>query len=161
MFPVRCPYSHALLCAVAFISGLLAPVSALHGQEPAPWLGTWKLNLEKSGGNPGARFKKVISKIEASQDGLKVTYDAIGVRGGFTHMEWAGKFDGRDYPVQGVDYVLTNAYTRIDDHSYQIAVKVDGALAATTKVNVSLDGKTLTTATVEGTSRTTSIYDRQ
>jgi hypothetical protein len=161
MFPPRCPYSHALLCAVALIAALLPLSGALNGEEPAPWLGTWKLNLEKSGGNPGSRFKKVITRIESSTEGLKVTYDAIGVRGGVTHMEWGGKLDGRDYPVQGVDYVLTNAYTRVDDHAYQIVVKVDGARAATTTVSVSPDGKTLTTVTVEGTSSTRSVYDRQ
>src|SRR5262245_40167194 len=165
MFPLRCPYSHAPLCALVFIIGLLTLASPLDDQEPAPWFGTWKLNFEKSGGNPAGRFKKVISRIEPSQDGLKVTYDAIGVRGGVTHMEWAGKFDGRDYPVQGVDYVLTNAYTRIDDHAYQIVVKVDGALAATTKVSLTPDGKTLTTVTVENAQgrlvETTSVYDRQ
>src|SRR5262245_50880055 len=161
MFPLRCPYSHALLCVVVLI--------AVTGQETAPWLGmflgTWELNFEKSGGNPASRFKRVLSRIEPSQDGLKVTYDTIGVRGGVTHMEWAGKFDGRDYPVQGVDYVLTNAYTRIDDHTYQIVVKVDGSLAATTKVSLTPDGKTLTTVTVENAQgrlvETTSVYDRQ
>ena len=47
-------------------------------------------------------------------------------------MEWTGRFDGKDYAVQGIDYVLTNAYNRIDDHTYEITVKVDGAMAART-----------------------------
>jgi len=81
-------------------------------------------------------------------------------------MEWAGKFDGKDYPVQGVDYVLTNAYTRLDERSYQIVIKVDGDVAATAKVVVSPDGKTLTTFTNEKNARgesvtTTTVYDRQ
>ena len=90
----------------------------------------------------------------------------VGIRGGVTHMEWTGKFDGKDYPVQGVDYVLTNAYTRLDEQSYQIVIKVDGAVAATAKVVVSSDGKMLTTSTVEKNARgesvtTTTVYDRQ
>jgi len=105
-------------------------------------------------------------KVEPSQDGLKVTYDMVGIRGGVTHMEWTGKFDGKDYPVQGVDYVLTNAYTRLDEQSYQIVIKVDGAVAATAKVVVSSDGKTLTTSTVEKNARgesvtSTTVYDSQ
>ena len=136
------------------------------GEPQGPWFGTWKLNPEKSMSNSESRFKRVTSKIEPWQDGLKVTYDMVGTRGGFTHMEWTGKFDGKDYPVQGVDYVLTNAYTRLDEQSYQIVIKVDGAVAATAKVVVSPDGKTLTTSTVETNARgksvtSTTVYDRQ
>jgi hypothetical protein len=85
----------------------------------------------------------------------------VGTRGGVAHMEWIGKFDGKDYPVQGVDYVLTNAYTRLNDHAYEIVLKVDGAVAATAKVEVSPDGKTLTTVTTEKTVATTSVYRKQ
>ena len=134
--------------------------------ETAPWLGTWKLNPAKSTMSNDSRFKRVTSKIEPWKDGIRVVYDMIGDRGGVTHMEWTGKFDGKDYPVQGVDYVLTNAYTPVDDRSYRIAIKVDGRLAATAVVTVSPDGKTLTTTTTEKNSRgeavsTVTVYDRQ
>ena len=151
-----------LLCVVLACLFLASGLA----QTPAPWFGTWALNFDKSSGNPGQRFKKVTTRIEPSGDGLKVIYDAIGVRGGITHMEWTGKFDGTDRAVQGVDYVLTNAYSRADDHSYRIVVKVDGVLAATTDVAVSGDGKTLTTRTTEKNAQgrtvtTTSVYDRR
>jgi hypothetical protein len=138
----------------------------LAAQSPEPWLGTWKLHLAKSTADRDARYKRGTTKIEAWHDGLKVTYDLVGVRGGATHMEWTGKFDGRDYPVQGVDYVLTNAYSRIDDHSYQITIKIDGVLTATAKVVISPDGKTLTTTTTGNNAQgksvtTTTIYERE
>jgi hypothetical protein len=63
-------------------------------------------------------------------DGLRVVYDMVRRRGGITHMEWNGRFDGKEYPVQGVDYVLTNAYRKLSDRSYEIVVKVDGRAAA-------------------------------
>jgi hypothetical protein len=136
------------------------------GEPLGPWFGTWKLNPAKSMANSESRFKRVTLNVEPWQDGLKVTYDMVGTRGGITHMEWTGKFDGKDYPVQGVDYVLTNAYTRLDEQSYQIVIKVDGALAATAKVVVAPDGRTLTTSTVEKNARgesvtSTTVYDRQ
>jgi hypothetical protein len=136
------------------------------GELQAPWFGTWKLNPLKSTSNSESRFKRVTLKVEPWQDGLKVAYDMVGTRGGITHMEWTGKFDGKDYPVQGVDYVLTNAYTRLDAQSYQIVIKVDGSVAATAKVVVSADGKTLTTSTVEKNARgesvtSTTVYERQ
>jgi hypothetical protein len=121
----------------------------------APWLGTWKLS------KPDARYKRVITRIEPWEDGIRVTYDMVGTRGGVTHMEWTGKFDGKDYPVEGVDYVLTNAYKLINDHSYEIVIKVDGSVAATARVEVSPDGRTLTTVTSQKSGTSTTIYDKQ
>jgi hypothetical protein len=144
---------------------LLVVFMVMAGPAQDPWFGTWKLNPAKSSTNSD-RYKRVTSRIEPAEDGLKVTYDMVGSRGGITHMEWSGKFDGKDYPVQGVDYVLTNAYTRLNDYSYQIVVKLDGALVATTTVLLSTDGRTLTTLTNEKNPQgqdasTTTVYDKQ
>lgn len=141
----------------------LPPTSASPAQ--APWFGTWKLNLAKSSANPD-RYKTVTSRIEPWEDGLKVTYDMVGTRGGVIHMEWSGRFDGKDYTVQGMDYVLTNAYSLVNDRSYQIVVKLDGRVAATSSVVISPDGKTLTTVTSEKNAQgesvnTTAVYDKQ
>ena len=105
-------------------------------------------------------------RIEPWEDGLAVIYDMVGTRGGVTHVEWTGRFDGRDYAVQGVDAVLTNAYRRIDDRRYDILVKADGVLAATAHVIVSPDGQTLTARTDERDARgnvvtTTAVYERR
>jgi hypothetical protein len=118
--------------------------------QPAPWLGTWRQELSK----PASRFetpayKKVTLRIETAPDGLKVTYDMVRARGGITHMEWTGRFDGKDYPVQGVDYVLTNAYRIVADRSYEIVLKVDGRQAATAVAVVAPDGRTMTVTTRE------------
>ena len=131
------------------------------GQEQAPWFGTWRLNLAKSNGS----YKRATCRIEPWEDGLKVTYDMVGVRGGVTHMEWTGRFDGKDYPMQGVDNVLTNAYRRIDDRTYEIVVKVDSAVVATSRVVVSPDGKTLRVSTQERNpngqiTHTTAVYEK-
>ena len=136
------------------------------GPVQGPWFGTWKLNFEKSSSNGSdRRYKRMTLRIEPWQDGLRVIYDMVGPRGEVSHLEWTGKFDGRDYPVEGVDYVLTSAYSPVDDHAYQIAVKVDGTPAATTKVAISADGKTLTTLTTEMNAQgqkvtSTAVYDR-
>ncbi len=132
----------------------------------APWFGVWQFNVAQSSVNRDLPYKRGTCKIEPWEDGLKVTYDFVGTRGGVTHMEWMGKFDGKDYRVQGVDYILTNAYTQVNDRAYQIAVKVDGALSATTKVTISPDGKTLTAVTTQKNARgdtvtTTMVYERQ
>jgi len=133
--------------------------------EQAPYFGTWNQVLEGSNGS-GTPYKRITSRIEPWEDGLRVTYDLVGNRGGVTHMEWTGKFDGRDYPMQGVDNVLTNAYRKIDDRSYEIVIKVEGNTQATARVVVSPDGKTLQVATENRTAsgptvRTTTVYERQ
>ena len=133
----------------------------------APWLGSWRLNPAKSTQrSEPSPYKRVTLRIEPWEDGLKVSYDMVGTRGGVTHLEWTGRFDGKDYAVQGASYVLTNAYRRIDDRTYEIVVKVDGENAATARVVVSPDGKTLTVATTEraprgGTLNTTAVYEKQ
>ena len=151
----------------AGLTGLLMSRSALTGQEQAPWFGTWRLNQAKSTRRADSTpYKRVTSRIEPWAGGLKVSYDMVGTRGGVTHLEWIGGFDGKDYAVQGADYVLTNAYRRVDDRRYEIVVKVDGNVAATALVAVSPDGRTLTVATAErdprgGIVNTTAVYDRQ
>jgi hypothetical protein len=85
----------------------------------------------------------------------------VGVRGGVTHWEWVGKFDGKDSPVQGTDTFLTNAYRKIDDASYEIVVKVDGAVAAVSRVTISADGNSLNVVTEGNGTKTTSVYERR
>jgi len=143
----------------ALLALILLPGS-FSAQTPAPWYGTWTLRTA----NP--QYKRITSRIEPREDGLNVTYEMVGVRGGVTHMEWTGKFDGRDYPMQGVDSVLTNAYRKIDDRSYEIVIKIEGGVRATARVVVFPDGKTLQVVTQSSTASgqpvtTTAVYDRQ
>jgi hypothetical protein len=167
-----------MLVVAAITTGWLAALGASLAAEQAPqeatqeatqeetWFGNWQLNPARSTSRSDASpYKKVTSRIEPTGDGLTVVYDMVGTRGGVTHLEWTGRFDSRDYPVRGVDYVLTNAYRRIDDRSYAIVVKVDGTVAATAVVVVSPDGRTLTVSTAERDPRgqtvnTTAVYEK-
>jgi len=131
-----------------------------------PWFGTWQqVPPETKWFNPWP-YQKVTLRIEPQDDGLRVVYDMVRRRGGITHMEWSGRLDGRDYPVQGVDYVLTNAYRQVSDRSYQIAVRVDGRDAAVATAVVSADGSRMTVDTVEvgrqgKAVKTTAVYLRK
>jgi hypothetical protein len=150
---------------VVLLMGGMLPAAA---QAPAadPWYGTWRLDpalgTKRAAPSP---YKRVTLTIAPWQDGLQVVYDMVGTRGGVTHVEWRGRFDGRDYPVQGVDTAMTNAYRRIDDRSYEITVKLDGVLAATAMATVSADGVLLTVHTTErgpggALMKTTAVYRR-
>jgi len=114
-----------------------------------PWFGTWQqVPPSKKWFDPWP-YQKVTLRIEPWDDGLRVVYDMVRRRGGVTHIEWTGRFDAKDYPVQGVDYVLTNAYRKLSDRSYEIVVKVDGRDAAVATAVVSSDGRTLSVETTE------------
>jgi hypothetical protein len=148
---------------IASLPGLLQslPRQSLSRQQEA-WFGTWSLNLEEA---KSALYKRVVTRIEPWEDGLKVSYDMVGIRGGVTHLEWSGRFDGKDYPMQGLDSVMTNAYRRIDDRTYEIVIKLDGVISATARVTVSPDSRTLSVATEERlpkgqTKTTTTTYER-
>ena len=64
--------------------------------------------------------------------------------------------------VHGAAYFMTNAYRQIDDRSYEIVIKVDGATAATATAVVSSDGATMTVTTVETAGgKSTAVYRRR
>lgn len=172
MPPCR-PRDRALAAAIVAVLLLPAPHAARAQDVPAvpspahtgaagPWFGTWEQDFARSTRREGpATYKRVTLSIEPTADGLIVIYDMVGTRGGVTHLEWTGRFDGQDYPVQGVDYVLTNAYRRIDDRSYEIVVKVDGEQAARARATVSADGETMRVETMDREGRTGALYIRR
>jgi len=131
------------------------------------WFGTWTLNLAKStyvpGPPPYARAQYV---IEPWKDGVKVTYDMVYPRGGTTHWEWIGKFDGQPYPLQGIDEYVTYAYQRIDDRTYDVVVRIDDRPAGASKVTLSTDGRSITTTTqgrdqIGRVVTTTTVYEKR
>ena len=135
---------------ILFFTMILAAAlpCASSGQDREPLLGTWRLNFAEStfASGPPA-YVRVTCKIEPWEDGLKVTYDMVGTRGGVTHWEWTGRLDGKDYPLEGVEEVVTNAYSRIADHTYNVVFKVDGRITTTTRIAISPDGRIMTVTT--------------
>ena len=152
---------------------LLQPAAVSHSVIDA-WFGTWTLNLAKSvyvpGPPPYARAQYVIEpwKVGSSRTesrGIKVTYDMVYPRGGTTHWEWIGSFDGQPYPLQGIDEYVTYAYQRVDDRTYDVVVRLDDRPAGVSRVVLSADGQTITTTTKgkDSTGRvviTTTVYER-
>ncbi len=85
----------------------------------------------------------------------------VRVRGGVTHLEWAGRLDGRDYPVQGVEEHVTYAYTPRDERGYDVVIRLDGREAGRSRVTIAGDGRTMTVVTRQGGGLTTSVYRRE
>ena len=83
--------------AIAVGLWLVAGVMAF-GADPN--MGTWKLNEAKSK-IPAMAPKNNTVVYEASGDNIRVTVDGTDGQGKPSHNEWTGKFDGKDYTVDG------------------------------------------------------------
>ena len=129
-----------------------------------PQMGTWKLNEAKSKITPGTgKFTTVTFKSMFGQ--VNVTGDGIDANGKPMHVEWSGKFDGKDYPVTGDPSADTRAYRKLNDRIVEMTVKKNGKVIVTARSEVSADGKTRT-STVSGTNpkgkkfRNVAVYER-
>jgi hypothetical protein len=131
-----------------------------------PEMGTWKLNEAKSKFSPGTwRNNMVVS--EAAGDNVKVTTDGTDKDGKPTHIEWTGKFDGKDYPVTGDPNSDMRSYKRLaGDKALEVMVKKNGKVTVTGRIVVSFDGKSSMVTTngtdTQGASFTNlAVYDKQ
>jgi len=125
-----------LTLAICFIGA-----SACFAQDPN--IGTWKLNEAKSQMPAGAQ--KITTVVFAADgDNMKVTQEATDKDGKPLHIEWTGKFDGKDYPVTGNPATDSRSYKKIDDRTMVATNKKDGKVVATARSVVSADGKTRT-----------------
>jgi hypothetical protein len=131
------------------------PALAMAQSTVAPgWFGTWHLDVARSTfGSAASRYVRGSWQITHAADGqVGMIYDLVGVRGGVTHMEWTGRFDGKDYRLQGPDAVVTYAYTLVDPKTLNLVVKVDGRVSNTAHVVLSPDD-TVTATTQAGSAR--------
>jgi hypothetical protein len=108
------------------------------------WLGTWKLNVEKSKVSPGPAPKSLTLKFEASQGATTLTSDGVNAEGKATHGKYSSKWDGKDVPWEGNPDADTAAPKKVDDNSYENVWKKGGKVTVNAKAVVSKDGKTLT-----------------
>jgi len=130
-------------------------------------LGTWKVDVAKSKYEPGAAPKNETLRFEPVGDGFKVSLDGVNQQGPY-HSEGTGKFDGIDVPVVATparQARFTYAFSRIDDHTWDIVIKVNGERRILVHNVVSDDGKTMravsTAATSQGQIIQVAIYEKQ
>jgi hypothetical protein len=128
--------------------------------------GTWKVDVAKSRYEPGAAPKSETLRFEPVGDRFKVSLDGVNQQGPY-HSEATGKFDGVDVPVMANparQAAFTYAFSRIDDHTWDIVIKVNGVRRLLVHNVVSDDGKTMrgvSTVTDRGQVNQVAIYERQ
>jgi hypothetical protein len=109
----------------------------------SPMIGTWKLNEAKSKIGSGATKNSTVV-YEAAGDSIKCTIDGVDAQGKAVHIEWTGKFDGKDYPLTGDPNGDMRSYKKINDRTMDGITKKDGKVTGTSRIAVSADGKTRT-----------------
>jgi hypothetical protein len=134
-----------VFASVAVGSGM----SRIAAQSTDASVGTWTLNLAQSSYDPANLApKNQTTRITASADTLTAVTDGADAEGKKIHTEISYKFDGKDYDYKGApDANSTRVYTRVDDHHYTYATKVNGLITTTSRVAVTPDGKTRTITT--------------
>ena len=130
-----------------------------------PHMGTWKLNEAKSKITPGT-LKNTHVVYSSMLGQMKVKSDGIGADGKPVHIEWSGKFDGKDYPVSGDPNSDTRSYTKVNDRTLTTTAKRNGKVTVTGQIVVSADGKsrtvTLTGTTPKGKKfKNVAVYDKE
>ena len=108
-----------------------------------PQMGTWKLNEAKSKLTPETSKATTVT-FKNTFGNIKVTSDGLDAEGKPMHVEWSGKFDGKDYPVTGSATQDTRSYTRVNDRTLAFTAKKNGKVVATGQTVVSADGKSRT-----------------
>ena len=130
-----------------------------------PQMGTWKLNEAKSKITPGT-MKNTHVVYSSMLGQVKIKSDGIDPSGKPIHVEWSGKFDGKDYPVTGDPNSDTRSYTKVNERTLTTANKKNGKVMVTGQIVVSADGKNRT-VTLNGTTpkgkkfKNVAVYDKQ
>jgi hypothetical protein len=129
---------------LATLVGLLVGVSLSLAADVN--MGTWKLNAAKSKFGNGAVKNESVT-YEMAGENVKVTVDGVDKDGKAVHNVWVGKYDGKDYKVEGDAPYDSRAYTKVDDHTMSMVIKKSGKVVANGTIVVAPDGKSRTVKT--------------
>ena len=132
----------------------------------SPHLGTWKLNESKSEFASGATKNHTVTYTEAKGDMMNLTVDGTDKDGKPVHWTWTGKFDGKQYKVDGSATIDTVGYKALNDHTNSATGMKDGKVVFTGTIKVAKDGKSrvvkTTLSEANGSKHTDkAYYDKQ
>jgi hypothetical protein len=132
------------------------------------FVGNWQANIAMSRYDPGPGPQSETMRIESVNGAIKVSLDGVNQQGPY-HSESTGKFDGVDVPVLATparSATFTYAFSTIDSHTWEIAIKVNGQRRITVRNVVSADGRTITSTSTAVTTQGTTVsqvvlYEKQ
>jgi len=153
------------VCVMVALAFLLA---SLMQAQADPFLGTWKLNVQKSKFVPGPARKSETRMVVNSPNGMKVSVKRVNGDGSTQEFEYTSNLDNKAYPIvgdgpEGADSIATNLTA---PNTIQSTLKKGGKVIVTATLSVSADGKVLT-ITSKGTQadgkqfNNVAVYDKQ
>jgi hypothetical protein len=131
------------------IVGVVVMAALMQGvvlAESNPFIGTWKMNAEKSKFSPGPAPKSLTITMEAAGDGVKSTSQATGADGTSTSWSYTANYDGNDNPITGTGVpgaADTVTLRRINVNKTELTLKKGGQVVRTAWLVVFKDGKVL------------------
>jgi hypothetical protein len=132
-----------------------------------PFLGKWKLNIQRSSYPKGTCPKTMIIEMTPSARGVRYHSDAAYANGTTAQAQYIADYNGKQAAVMGGrGFLLPVSLKRIDSRTVVASYTRGTQIIATSRRVVSNDGKTMTittrSKTSEGKSVTTvGIYERQ
>jgi hypothetical protein len=122
--------------ALIFVSALAMAVIALAAD---PFVGTWKMNLDKS----DTTLLGSTDTWESRDDGYKVVQDMFIANGMLIRRIWGGKY-GEDVPVKGGMSGDAACFTKVDTSTIKFVFKKSGKEIERGQMVISKDGKSRT-----------------
>ena len=123
----------------------LALAELAHAQGD-PFLGTWKLNLNKSKFTPGPARKSETRIVVTGPNGMDVSVKRVNGNGATQEFEYTTNLDGKSHPItgdgpEGADSIAVNLTA---SKTMQVTLTKAGKVVGTATISVSSDGKSLT-----------------
>jgi hypothetical protein len=159
-----------LLLAALALSTVAAGTLKAQAMMPAnPFLGTWKINLEKSKSTGIAVPKSLTREVVAQDGGTKFSYKGVSGDGKPIDYSFVTNYDGKDSAITGsgapggADSI---SIKRLGSNKAEAILKRGGKEIGKSSSDVSKDGKV---STVKGSGKTpdgkdystATVYDKQ
>ena len=158
-----------LLAALAVSTVAAGTLKAQTMTQASPFLGTWKLNVQKSKVT-GIPMPKSLTREVVTQDGgTKFIYKGVAANGKPIDYSFVTNYDGKDSAITGTGAPAgadAVAIKRVGSYKSEAILKKGGKEIGTSTSEVSRDGKV---STITGTGKTPSgkdyssviVYDKQ
>jgi hypothetical protein len=146
----------------------LALAGSMFGASSA-FVGTWKLNVEKSKFPAGKAPKSVTRTITADGDTMTYKFEGTAADGSAISYGFSSKYDGKDTEVTGTGAPFGADHIAIkvtNSHMVAVTLKKGDKTAASGSATVSHDGK-MTTVSLKGADasgkpvKIESVYDKR
>jgi len=159
-----------LATAAAVFLTSVTSAQAPDGKSAPLIVGTWKLNLEKSGLQNAPPQLLQVRQYKLREEGYLVGLAiTVNGQGNPTFLHFTAKSDGKDYPeytndlladmlATGKQTTRTYAERVIDDYTTEWIDKQNGRVTAQGTKTISRDGKTMT---INGVGPQPQVFDRQ